>query len=50
MSVGFSRQRLPYSTMPSHEEIKKFAEKIASEISYKVADKKRDSRVVLLKK
>jgi tRNA wybutosine-synthesizing protein 1 len=50
MSVGFSRQRLPYSVMPSHEEIKEFAEKIADSISYKIADEKRDSRVVLLKK
>lgn len=50
MSVGFSRQRLPYSVMPTHEEIKEFAEKIANSIGYKVADEKRDSRVVLLKK
>jgi len=50
MSVGFSRQRLAYSTMPTHEEIKEFAEKIADSTSYKVADEKRDSRVVLLKK
>jgi tRNA wybutosine-synthesizing protein 1 len=50
MSVGFSRQRLPYSIMPSHEEIKDFAEKISESIGYKIADEKRDSRVVLLKK
>jgi len=50
MSVGFSRQRLAYSTMPSHEEIKEFAEKIADSTGYKIADEKRDSRVVLLKK
>ena len=50
MSVGFSRQRLPYSVMPTHEEIKEFAKKIADSTSYKVADEKRDSRVVLLKK
>jgi tRNA wybutosine-synthesizing protein 1 len=50
MSVGFSRQRLGYSTMPSHEEIKEFSEKLADCIGYKVADEKRDSRVVLLKK
>jgi len=48
MSVGFSRQRLPYSVMPSHEDIKEFAEKIAKSIGYKIADEKRDSRVVLL--
>ncbi|MEM5778453.1 MAG: 4-demethylwyosine synthase TYW1 [Candidatus Aenigmatarchaeota archaeon] len=50
MSVGFSRQRLPYSSMPSHEEIKNFSEKIAELIDYKIIDEKRDSRVVLLKK
>jgi tRNA wybutosine-synthesizing protein 1 len=50
MSVGFSRQRLAYSTMPSHEEIKEFAEKIADSIGYKFSDEKRDSRVVLLTK
>jgi tRNA wybutosine-synthesizing protein 1 len=50
MSVGFSRQRLPYSIMPFHEEIKDFAEKISESIGYKIADEKRDSRVVLLKK
>jgi len=50
MSVGFSRQRIPYSAMPLHEEIKKFAEKIADSIGYEIADEKRDSRVVLLKK
>jgi len=50
MSVGFSRQRLAYSTMPTHEEIKEFAEKIANSTGYKIADEKRDSRVVLLKK
>jgi len=50
MSVGFSRQRLPYSVMPTHEEIKEFAEKIADSTSYKITDEKRDSRVVLLKK
>jgi tRNA wybutosine-synthesizing protein 1 len=50
MSVGFSRVRIPYGDMPSHDEIKGFAEIISSEISYPVADEKRDSRVVLLSK
>ena len=50
MSVGFSRQRLPYSVMPLHEEIKDFAQKIADCTDYKIANEKRDSRVVLLKK
>lgn len=50
MSVGFSRQRLPYSSMPSHDEIKEFAENISNNSSYKIANEKKDSRVVLLKK
>jgi len=50
MSVGFSRQRLPYSSMPSHKEIKEFSEKLANSLGYKIADEKKDSRVVLLKK
>ncbi len=50
MSVGFSRLRLPYSSMPSHQEIKEFAERIANCLSYKIADEKKESRVVLLKK
>ncbi len=50
MSVGFSRLRLPYSVMPLHDEIKDFSQKIADAIDYKVADEKRESRVVLLKK
>ena len=50
MSVGFSRQRLPYSVMPLHEEIKDFSEKIAENTGYKIANEKRDSRVVLRSK
>jgi len=50
MSVGFSRARIPYSDMPLHDEIKKFAQEISEEISYPVVDEKRDSRVVLLSK
>ncbi|MEM7826616.1 MAG: 4-demethylwyosine synthase TYW1 [Candidatus Aenigmatarchaeota archaeon] len=48
MSVGFARQRLPYSAMPLHNEIIKFAEEIERAINYKIIDEKRDSRVVLL--
>jgi tRNA wybutosine-synthesizing protein 1 len=50
MSVGFSRQRLPYSAMPLHKEIREFSEKLANSLGYKIADEKKDSRVVLLKK
>jgi len=50
MSVGFSRNRLPYSSMPSHDEIREFAENVAKNTGYNIADEKKDSRVVLLKK
>ncbi|MBN2202675.1 MAG: 4-demethylwyosine synthase TYW1 [Candidatus Aenigmarchaeota archaeon] len=50
MSVGFSRNRLPYSAMPTHEEIKEFSQKICDNTDYKIADEKKSSRVVLLKK
>ena len=51
MSVGFSRQRLGYDRMPSHEEIKKFSGKILKMITgYKFLDEKFESRVVLLGK
>jgi tRNA wybutosine-synthesizing protein 1 len=46
--VGFSRLRLSYRAMPSHEEIKGFAELIAKETGYELVDEKKDSRVVLL--
>jgi len=50
MSVGFSRQRLPYSSMPLHKEIREFSKRLANSLGYKIADEKKDSRVVLLKK
>ena len=50
MSVGFSRARIPYEDMPSHNEIQEFAEQISKELSYSVVDEKKDSRVVLLSK
>lgn len=52
MAVGFARlqNRIKYEDMVSHDEIKKFAEKIANSIGYEIKDEKRDSRVVLLTK
>lgn len=50
MSVGFSRERLPYERMPLHEEIKEFAKKIEENCSYRIVDESKPSRVVLLKK
>jgi len=48
MHVGFSRLRLGFENMPSHEEIRNFAEELAKEMGYNVLDEASDSRVVLL--
>lgn len=48
MSVGGARERLPYELMPVDAEILEFAEKIEKASSYKIIDRKSDSRVVLL--
>ena len=48
MHVGFSRLRLGYENMPSHEEIRSFAEALANETGYTILDEAPDSRVVLL--
>ncbi|NWG10606.1 4-demethylwyosine synthase TYW1 [Candidatus Bathyarchaeota archaeon] len=50
MHVGFSRLRLGYASTPSHQEIREFAEKIATATSYNIVDESRESRVVLLSK
>lgn len=48
MHVGFSRLRLGYENMPSHQEIRHFASKLARETGYGIIDESTDSRVVLL--
>jgi len=48
MHVGFSRLRLGFENMPSHEEIRNFAKELAKETGYSVLDESPDSRVVLL--
>jgi tRNA wybutosine-synthesizing protein 1 len=48
MHVGFSRLRLGYEAMPSHNEIREFARRIAKETSYNIIDEVQESRVVLL--
>jgi len=51
MSVGFARKRLGYETMPTHEEIRNFSEKLERELKdgkYEILDEKTESRVVLL--
>jgi len=46
--VGGSRQRLAIENMPTHEEIKKFAEELNKDLGYELVGEKKDSRVVLL--
>jgi len=48
MLVGGSRSRLAPDNMPSHQEIRDFAEELALELSYRVKDEAEDSRVVQL--
>ena len=48
MFVGSSRERLTLGHMPSHSEVKEFAEDICQHSSYRIIDEKPDSRVVLL--
>ncbi len=48
MSVGYSRWRLGGPYMPSHEEVKSYAMKLAEKISYNLVDESKPSRVVLL--
>jgi len=48
MHVGFSRLRLNFDNMPSHEEIRDFASELAKKTSYNVLDEAPESRVVLL--
>lgn len=50
MFVGYSRQRMNLENMPSHEKIKRFAEKLSDLTGYEVAGEKKDSRVVVLAK
>ncbi|MEK6757501.1 MAG: hypothetical protein AABX88_00080 [Nanoarchaeota archaeon] len=55
MSVGFARQRLGYERMPTHEEIKKFANELLKElnnlgIKMKILDEHYYSRAIVLGK
>ena len=47
--VGYSRQRLAISNMPSHNKIRDFSEKLARTIGYQWAGEQAGSRVVVLK-
>lgn len=48
MHVGFSRLRLKFESMPSYEDVKRFAAKLAEETSYNFVEESRESRVILL--
>lgn len=48
MHLGYSRNRLERECMPSHDDVLDFAEKIADECGYQIADSVELSRVVLL--
>jgi tRNA wybutosine-synthesizing protein 1 len=50
VSVGGARTRIPYDSMPTHSEVRSFAECIEKHSSYHITDEKEDSRVVLLKR
>jgi len=50
MHVGFSRLRLGFENMPTHEEIRDFALRLAEETGYNILDEAPESRVVLLSK
>lgn len=48
MFVGSSRERLTLGHMPSHSEVKEFAQRICGHCGYRIIDEKPESRVVLL--
>jgi len=48
MSVGFARQRLGYDKMPTHEEMKDFARKLATETGLRILDEHEFSRAFAL--
>ncbi len=48
MAVGGARERVGVGGMPSHQEIREFANIIEEDSSYKIKDEKSNSRVVLL--
>jgi len=48
MHVGFSGLRLDFDSMPSHLEVREFAQRLAGETGYNIVDESEDSRVVLL--
>ncbi len=50
MHIGYSQERMDRSMMPSHEDVKGFAEEMEENSSYEVSDEQKRSRVVLLRR
>jgi tRNA wybutosine-synthesizing protein 1 len=50
MHVGFSRKRLGYQNMPSHDEVREFSKQLANLTDYGIINESEESRVVLLGK
>ena len=50
MHIGYSQKRLPKKAMPTHDQVRKFAESLAKELGWRVLDEQAESRVVLLAK
>lgn len=48
--VGSSRNRLHFSNMPHHDQIRAFGQKLAEKVGYEMIMEKEDSHVVLLSK
>jgi len=48
MFLGYSRKRMGLENMPTHEDIRKFGEKLANLTGYNIEDERADSRVLLL--
>jgi tRNA wybutosine-synthesizing protein 1 len=48
MHIGFSGLRLGFDCMPSHKEVRDFAQKLSEASGYKILDESVESRVVLL--
>ena len=48
--VGSSRGRMHFDAMPSHEDVRRFADMLANETGYVITKEKPDSLVVLLEK
>ena len=50
MYLGYSRKRLVRENMPEHEQVRSFAEKIATACEYRIKDENILSRVVCLER